>query len=149
MTRVLAFESEHVTGRVAIVVPARGYVTFDARVQPSGPLVVVADAEVPRPRQGLELRAEGLWAEMRCETPFEHWGYGLEAFGLALDEPAVTELVGDRIPVGWDLEWEVLDPPVPDPDGRGYHHDGIVHGEVLVGPDRVPVDGRGRRTHRW
>ena len=40
------------------------------------------------PRQGLEVRADGLWGELMCETPLEHWSYGLEAFGVALDDPA-------------------------------------------------------------
>ena len=37
---------------------------------------------VPPPRSLLEVRADGLWAELVCEIPGEHWGFGLEAFGL-------------------------------------------------------------------
>ena len=51
----------------------------------AGP-VVVRDHEVPLPRQGLEVRAEGLWCELWCETPLEHWTYGLEAFAVQLDD---------------------------------------------------------------
>src|SRR5262249_8695024 len=35
-------------------------------------VIVVRDHEVPPPRSGLEVRAEGLWAELWCETPGEH-----------------------------------------------------------------------------
>ena len=46
-------------------------------------LIVVRDHEVPRPKgRLLEVRADGLWAELVCETPDEHWSFGLEAFGL-------------------------------------------------------------------
>ena len=71
--------------------------------------VVVRDHEVGLPRQGLEVRADGLWGELTCETPFEHWTYGLEAFGVRLDEPAdaLRGEIGERMPVGLDIEWEV------------------------------------------
>ena len=61
------------------------------------------------PRQGLEVRADGLWGELSCETPFEHWTYGLEAFGVRLDDPAdsLRGEIGERMPVGLDIEWEV------------------------------------------
>ena len=51
-------------------------------------LVAVRDHEVPLPRTGLEVRADGLWGELVCETPLEHWSIGLEAFGIAYDDPA-------------------------------------------------------------
>ena len=71
--------------------------------------VVVRDHEVPLPRVGLEVRADGLWGELVCETPFEHWTDGLEAFGVALDEPteSLRGEIGERVPVGFDLEWEI------------------------------------------
>ena len=78
--------------------------------------IVVADEAVPlpRPTAGLEIRADGLWASLLCETAFEHWSLGLEAFGLRLDDdavgddpPAWADLVGERLPVGFDLEWEL------------------------------------------
>ena len=74
----------------------------------AGP-VVVRDHEVGLPRQGLEVRADGLWGELFCETPFEHWTYGLEAFGVRLDDPAdsLRGEIGERMPVGLDIEWEV------------------------------------------
>ena len=94
-------------------------------------LIVVRDHEVPRPKgRLLEVRADGLWAELVCETPDEHWSFGLEAFGLrfADEEEAATSDVGDRIAVGYDLEWETPD---------------AVRGELLVERARIPFDGTG------
>src|SRR5947207_2155729 len=68
-------------------------------VSPELGLVVVRDHEVPLPRgDALEVRADGLWAECVCETPMEHWGLGLEAFGVRLDEPgdAYQGEIGER-----------------------------------------------------
>jgi hypothetical protein len=119
-------------------------------------LVAVRDHEVPLPRTGLEVRADGLWGELVCETPLEHWSVGLEAFGIAYDEPADAwgDEWGERLPVGLDLEWEVtgdagdLAPagPAPGPGGVGYAQPGRVHGEILVGPERIPVTGTGFRS---
>ena len=76
-------------------------------------LVAVRDHEVPLPRAGLEVRADGLWGELVCETPLEHWSIGLEAFGIAYDDPADAwgDEWGERLPVGLDLEWEATAPP--------------------------------------
>jgi hypothetical protein len=119
-------------------------------------LVAVRDHEVPVPRTGLEVRADGLWGELVCETPLEHWSVGLEAFGVAYDDPADAwgDEWGERIPVGLDLEWETaVGPegftptgPRPHPGGVAYCHFGRVHGEVLVGPDRFPISGLGFRS---
>ena len=109
--------------------------------------VVVRDHEVPVPRApGFEVRAEGLWAEMICETPFEHWSYGLESFGLVLDDPADDER-GERIPVGFDIEWERTGDPLEVPGG--YAQPGIVHGEVLLAREVLAVDTPAVRLHRW
>ena len=120
-------------------------------------LVAVRDHDVPLPRSGLEVRADGLWGELVCETPLEHWSVGLEAFGIAYDDPADAwgDEWGERLPVGLDLEWEAtaepggLRPAGPDPGpaGVGYRQPGRVHGEILVGPDRrIPFAGTGFRS---
>jgi hypothetical protein len=119
--------------------------------------VVVRDHEVPPPRQGHEVRADGLWGELTCETALEHWSYGLEAFGVRLDEPgdALRGEIGERMPVGLDIEWEVeadANPPHERPAGwplRGYAQTGSVHGEVLLGRSRIDLDAVGYRTHTW
>ena len=101
-------------------------------------LVVVRDHEVALPRQGLEVRSEGLWSEWWCGTPGEHWTVGLEAFGVRLDEAedALHGEFGERVPVGADLEWETTD------------EGGTVHGVVLIGRDRYSVEGAaGSFTH--
>ena len=101
-------------------------------------VLVVRDHEVLLPNQGLEIRADGLWAELTCETPREHWTFGLEAFGVRLD--AADEAlraggeIGERLAVGLDIEWEV---------GDGGPPAGTVHGDVLVGRQRYEIDGPG------
>jgi len=111
--------------------------------------VVVRDREVPMPRRltdaDLAVRSDALWAEVVCETPFEHWGLGLEAFGVRVDDP--RDDWGERVAVGLDLEWEVVAPPFEYEDR--YSHAGVVHGELLVGPDHFPFEGRGVRDHEW
>jgi hypothetical protein len=126
-------------------------------VSPEQGLVVVRDHEVPLPRGGaLEVRADGLWAECVCETPMEHWSLGLEAFGVRLDLPgdAYRGEVGERLPVGLDLEWEAYTPVYDYPyadghPGAHYEHAGTVHGEILVDHERIAFDGRGARDHSW
>jgi hypothetical protein len=119
----------------------------------TGP-VVVRDHEVPLPRQGLEVRAEGLWCELWCETPLEHWTYGLEAFAVNLEAPedALTGEIGERVAIGLDLEWEIDGPIHPHPDGwpvAGYVAPGIVHGDVLLGRERFELDARGAYHRTW
>ena len=82
--------------------------SFHAAVLRSGePPVVVADDDIPAPPDRWELRTSGLWVESICEQAHRHWSYGLEAFGLAIDDPA--ELLGrgygDRLAVGWELQF--------------------------------------------
>jgi len=78
----------------------------------AAPVVVVADLDVPSPARGLELRTDGLWADANLEEPDRRWSLGLEAFAVGVDDPAAFRSVdpatvrGDRIPYGFDLEWE-------------------------------------------
>jgi hypothetical protein len=117
--------------------------------------IVVRDHEVALPRVGLEVRADGLWGELVCETPFEHWTYGLEAFGVALDDPteSLADEIGERMPVGFDLEWEVDaslgDIRAHDGELDGYEQFGVVHGEVLLGRARIEIDTVAKRSHVW
>ena len=101
-------------------------------------VLVVRDHEVLPPKQGLEIRADGLWAELTCETRAEHWTFGLEAFGVRLDAPdealRAGGEIGERIAVGLDIEWEV---------GADGPPAGVVHGDVLVGRASHAIDGPG------
>ena len=122
-------------------------------VGPGRPTLAVQDLEVPLPRAGsLELRTHGLWADHTCETPLDHWSLGNEAFALAVDDPAdlyAREPRGDQVPMGLDLEWET--------DGEPHHYVYTtryevpcrVHGEVLLGEERIGLDGWGQRDHSW
>jgi hypothetical protein len=133
--------------------PALGVAWYWACLVGDGrPLVTVIDHDAPLPRApGLELRTEGLWCDLTCETPLEHWTVGLEAFGVALDDPAEVYRSGrgERTALGFDLEWET--------DGRAYAYPAItryevpcrVHGEVLIGPERIAFEGWGERDHSW
>ena len=116
------------------------------------PLVTLRDHDVDPPRgAGLEIRASGLWAEPVCETPFEHWSLGLEAMAVALDDP--TEAYGgergDPVPVGLDLEWEAMAGPLRWPERHSYGQPSHVHGDVLVGRERLAITGFGNREHGW
>jgi hypothetical protein len=126
------------------------------RSGPHPPLVLVRDHDVPLPRgRSLEVRTSGLWADHTCETAHEHWTVGVEAFGVALDDPreAFGRERGDLCPLGLDLEWEALGPARPSGEAasgqHGYEQPCVVHGEVLVGSERLELDGVGWRSHRW
>jgi hypothetical protein len=138
--------------------PNLGLAWWWAYVSTPGGLVVVRDHEVSPPRgRPLEVRSDGLWGELTCETPLEHWSLGMEAFGLVVDDPAALahegEEVGERVPVGLDLEWEAFGPPFEHPHAaqpRGrYQHAGRVTGEIAVGSERIVVDAMGERDHAW
>ncbi|HJV09655.1 MAG TPA: hypothetical protein VJ653_08230, partial [Acidimicrobiales bacterium] len=138
--------------------PAEATAWFWAAMVGGGPrLVAVRDHEVPLPvAGGLEVRAPGLWTELVCETPLDHWSVGLEAFGVALDDPleAWGRERGDPWALGLDVEWEGTAPATEWPAaaggaGAGYWQGCVVHGDVLVGDQRFALDGFGTRVHRW
>ena len=128
-------DDQGITGSLMLIVD-RDTASFHARVVvPDVGVVDVRDDEIAPPRRDdvLVVRAEGLWAELLCETPGEHWSIGLEAFGVRNDsvDEATTSDRGERVPVGFDLEWETPD---------------CVVGEVLVGRARYDLDARGTFT---
>jgi hypothetical protein len=133
----LEFSDDHgIAGSVHLVVPAgSGRASYTAHISLPGEGVVVVEDDDVAPPKGplLAVRADGLWAELVCETPGEHWSFGLEAFGLRFDdadEASVSDR-GDRVAIGLDLEWEAP------------HH---VRGEILLATRRIPFDGRGAFT---
>lgn len=138
----LRLRAPGMTGHLCARVPETGPAAVEVIL--AGPAVgegtvVVRDRSLPRPPPGSRtIRGEGLWIEAVCETPGEHWSFGLEAFGLRVScTPELIgtlsdhELRGERIPVGADLEWEA---------------GGRVHGEVAVGALRIAVAGTGELT---
>jgi len=122
-------------------------------VGPDRPLVTVIDHDVALPRDpSREIRTEGLWADYTVETPLDHVTVGVEAFAVALDDPADTygDLRGERIPFGLDLEWETDGDTFAYPGGvTRYEVPCRVHGEVLVGQESIQLDGWGQRDHSW
>lgn len=132
--------------------PARGHATFHAAMlRLDDDPVVVVEFEIPLPSRGWEIRASGLWADHVCETPMDHWSYGLEAFGLSIDNP--TELLGaalgDRVPLGWELEFEARAPAHFTGSASRYGQIGSVHGLLLEHQRTTEVDGYGVRSHWW
>ncbi|HEX2849319.1 MAG TPA: hypothetical protein VHN98_02145 [Acidimicrobiales bacterium] len=119
------------------------------------PLLVVRHHEAALPRGDvLEVREEGLWAALHCETPHEHWSVQLEAFAVGLDDPAQAYEPGgergDRVPLGFDLEWEAAAPVHDTVERLGrYEQTCTVTGEILVGDERIELDGTGQRDHSW
>lgn len=115
-------------------------------------LLAVRHHEAPIPGgRTLEIRDEGLWAALHCETPHDHWTAGLEAFALALDHPAeaLESERGDLVPLGFDLEWEASAPAYPYPGVTRYEQSCRVHGEVLIGDETLEIDCWGQRDHSW
>ena len=101
----------------------------------------------------LEVREDGLWSQLHCETPNEHWSIGLEAFAVGLDDPAEAyadgELRGDKVPLGLDLEWEATAPVYDYPMVSRYEQSCLVTGEILIGNKAISFDGWGQRDHSW
>jgi hypothetical protein len=140
--------------RLALV-PGRRVAEYWAVLVGDGrPLLVVRDPDVPLPATaaGLAVRAEGLWSDFTCEEPFAHWSVGLEAFGVAFDDPleSIGAERGDRLALGFDLEWEADGELEDAAFGHvGYRQPCFVSGEVLVGSERMWAEWSGFRSHVW
>jgi hypothetical protein len=121
-------------------------------VRDGDPLLIVRNHDAPLPAgDHLELRDEGLWSQLVCETPHEHWSVGLEAFAVAVDDhrEALGAERGDRVALGFDLEWEAQSPPFDYPGAHRYEQPCRVHGDVLIGSEKIAFDGTGERDHSW
>jgi hypothetical protein len=106
-------DDQGITGSLRLAM-GESVAAFHARVVvPDIGVIDVRDDDVAPPKRHdlLVVRCEGLWAELLCETPDEHCS----------DR-------GERIAVGFDLEWETPD---------------RVVGEVLVGRARYELTARG------
>lgn len=113
--------------------------------------IVISELEIPLPATGWEVRTSGLWAEFVCEEPLDHWSYGLEAFALAIDDPneLLSRAIGDRVPIGWELEFEASDPAEWLDGETGYRQSGVGHGILLSKAGEREVEGTAVRTHWW
>lgn len=144
--------------------PSAGAAWYWAGLVGAGrPYLLVRDLELDLPRRpaAREVRGPGLWADINCETPHEHWSLGLEAFGVALDDPeeALGAERGHRTGLGLDLEWEATGavlaraPGPPTLGGGDYEQFCEVHGEVLVGGgydvETIAIAAHGWRRHAW
>ena len=138
--------------RLAVAPGQRTAWCWAAVVGAEQPLVSVRHHELALPTGWPhEVRGEGLWCGVFCETPLDHWTVGLEAFGVRFDDPADawgTER-GDLVPLGFDLEWEDVDSADTVELTGGYRRLCTVHGEVLLGADALDIDARGWRSHTW
>lgn len=116
---------------------------------PRRQLLAVLDHDVPFRSSPLEVRTTGLWADHTCETPLDHWTVGLETFALGVDDPLELHgrQHGDRVALGFDLEWEATGPTLD--TATGYEQPCQVHGEVLVGAATIDLDAVGARHHDW
>ncbi len=115
-----------------------------------GQFATVYSDTLPRPKQGLLLRGDGMWADHECETPYEHWSVGLEAFAVVTAELPVgglSEIRGDLTPMGLDLEWTTSGEVDMNPNG--YFMPCVVVGEILYGVDAIDIDCVGWRSHSW
>lgn len=108
--------------------------------------VTVLDHDLPLATGAFEFRASGVWVELCCEEPLDHWTVGLEAFGLALppDSVVTPDSFGDRVPLGLDLDLDTVG--APEGDAAGFSLEVRVHGEVLVADRAYEIDAVGRRT---
>ncbi len=137
--------------RLAIVPGKRVAEYWAVLVGDGRPMLLVRDPEVPfpPPSAGLAIRSEGLWSDLTCEEPLEHWTIGLEAFAVALDDPleAIGSERGDLVGLGYDLEWERAGDTEAGP--FGYRQPCLVSGEVLIGDERLSGEWWGFRSHLW
>ena len=117
---------------------------------PENEWATVYSAELTRPRHGVVLRGDGMWADHICETPYEHWTVGLEAFAVVTAvEPTgdLVELRGDLVALGLDVEWTTSGSIELIPGG--YRIPCAVEGEILFGDESYGIEADGWRSHIW
>ena len=138
------------------VIAHRSHAVFLASLlAPEQSPIVIVEHDVPIPGIGWEIRASGLWADHICETPLDHWSYGLEAFALAVDRPdeLLGRALGERVPLGWELEFEAGEEAAVLGESAqtisGYRQAGTVHGLVLSADGDRAIDGLAVRSHWW
>ncbi|MEE2957913.1 MAG: hypothetical protein VX488_02990 [Actinomycetota bacterium] len=144
-------------GLVRLALDDGGSAAFECGLLPGGArTVLLADHTVRAAAGGrMELRSPGLWVELVVEEPGEHLSVGMEAFGVAVDDPddawhgGPDHLFrGNRLPVGLDLEAERASEPIVIGGQEGSTAIPCrVFGEVLVADEVHDVDGWGWWTN--
>lgn len=97
--------------------------------------IVFNDSELPKGTT-YEIRADGIWSDVNCETQGEHWSFSLESFALRIPvdeylaflEDQETLLIGDRIPFGYELDVACSD------DGNWF-----LSGEILIEKNEIDI----------
>ncbi len=123
-------------------------------VEEDGQLVMAVDHGLPLPasESSLEVRGSALWANHVCEEPYQRWSLGLETHALVLDDPReayAEEPRGERVPFGFELEWESEGAPFAYAVTPRYEIPCRVRGEFLLGDTTVGIDAPGQRDHSW
>lgn len=121
---------------------------------PGSSPVVLAEDDLVVPTDRWELRGSGIWIDHVCEAPLDRWSFGLEAFALALDDPEqlIRDGVGDRVPIGWELEFDATEAATWEPhrvEAVGYRQPGAVEGVLLDSDGEHPFTGSAVRRHWW
>jgi hypothetical protein len=117
-------------------------------------LVTVIDHDVAMPRleQSLEVRHDGLWADHHIPEPLERMSCSLESFAVRLDDPAETYhgCRGERVPFGFELDWETDRAAYPWPPMQfRYEIPCRVTGHVSIEDRQIELDCWGQRDHSW
>ena len=138
--------------RLAVVPEQRAAWCWAAIVGTQRRLIAVRHHELALPTGWPhEVRGEGVWCGVFCETPLDHWTIGLEAFGVAFDDATDGwgSERGELVPLGFDLEWEDDAGAETSDITGGYRRWSDVHGEVLVGNEALEITAAGWRSHTW
>ena len=136
--------------------PRRGLVPRVSSSARARQLVAVIDLEVPLPtgRRRSRSAPHGLWADhivRDAARPLDDRQRGVRARrrrpGRAVRRPCPAA-IGSRS--AFDLEWETDGDAVPLRRPRlATRSRARVHGEILVGDERIELDGYGQRDHSW
>ena len=144
-------------------------VVVAALARPEASYLYVHDVVDNVGRDVIGIRGSGVWADATCNAPLSTWTIGLEAFAVGVDSAheAVADGPGDRVGLGFDLDFESVgealslnvasagDGRIDAGQGNGaYRMSVTVHGDVLIGDDRsgvetTSIDCVGTFEHRW
>lgn len=136
---------------ITVVGEGRSTQYWAALVRRGEPLLQVCELHGPplRVSPSLLLKAEGLWADHDCESPFGQWTVTNECFAVALEDPdeVYRRSYGVATPMALDLEWYAESSPSP-VEG-GYEQAGTAHAVVELADGELEGEFLSRRTHRW